>query len=85
MTAAGNEVLDRHAEHMASVRAVQRRSHYARVCLKIAEFMRWARLAEAGEGPPLDAQELDQLGHLTRLRDELAAEMVAAGQLPADA
>ena len=67
--------IERHNAHMSAVRAIQRRHHYERVCLKIAEFMRWARMAEAGEGPPLDAQEIDQLVHLTRMRDDLAAEM----------
>lgn len=72
--------LKRHLDNMGSVQALHRRTSYERVCLKIADFMAWARLAEADEGPPLAPHEADQLEHPIEVRDELREEMRAEGQ-----
>ena len=77
-----NANIERHAEHMAAVRAIHRRSYYERVCLKIAEFMGWERLAKASEGPAFSDREAEQLAALIEIREELREEMRAAGQEP---
>jgi hypothetical protein len=41
----------------AGCRASYRCGYCERLCRKIAGFMPWAKLAEAGEGPMLEAQE----------------------------
>lgn len=73
---------DRHNAHMQAVRAIQRRNHYERCCLKIATFMEWERQAQARNTRGLSDHEREQLLILVQMRDELRAEMEKAGQQP---
>lgn len=78
----------RNKAHMEAARAVQRQSLYRRVLRRIAFFERWQRAIDEGvvigrhqpDDPLLGEWELDQLASLREWRDELRAEMIAAGQ-----
>ena len=73
---------ERHAAHMAAVRAVQRRSWHERVQQRIAKMERWARLAQEGLGPPLLEHERASLLALYEQRDQLSQQMRDEGQEP---
>ena len=63
----------RHEEHMAGVRAVQRRSAYERVMRAIASY--------EVLGDHLEDYERGNLDHLRELRDTLHREMIEHGQI----
>ena len=66
-----------HAEHMARVRAIQRRSSYDRVLSKITFLEHWHR----SNNIPLTEHELEELRSLHDMRDSLRQKMIDAGQI----
>ena len=71
---------ERNRLHMERVRAVHRRSAHARVLSRIEYYETLAREAGAGLRPALSDDARAHHKRLLALRDELAAEMLSAGQ-----
>jgi hypothetical protein len=68
--------MQRHLEHMARVRAVQRRSRYDRVQSQLAVHLAWQRQGILG------ATGEETLALLVDLRDDIVERMKAEGQEP---
>lgn len=73
--------LRSHEAHMDRVRAVHRRSAYARVLDKIAILQTWLR--EVDKDGFDTANEREQLKYLIELRDMIRKELVEHGQIEA--
>lgn len=68
--------MERHLEHLAAARAVQRRGQYDRVQAAIAKRLTWRRLGILG------STEEETLAVLIEMRDDIPARMLEEGQEP---